>query len=63
MKKPELKAVPEKPQTLPEKIAEMKKQLDNFIANANREVARLSGKIEFAEEMLRAQKEATPDAD
>jgi hypothetical protein len=57
-----LKAVPAPPKTLDERIAEMKKALENFIANANREVARQSGKIEMAEEIRDSQKEP-PDAD
>lgn len=59
MDKTELKAVPEKPKpkTLDEKIVDLKKQLEAFIANANREAARLSGKIEAFEE-LRKEKDA-----
>lgn len=63
MDNPNLKAVPASPPTLAEKIVVMQKQLDAFIANANREVARMQGKIEFATEMLAAEKEAPPDAD
>ena len=58
-----LKAVPAPPKTLDEKIIEMKKALENFIANANAQVARMSGKIEMAEEIRDSQKEAPPDAD
>ena len=61
MKKTELQAVPDPAKTLPEKIAALKKALDNFIANANSQVARMQGKIEAFEEL--AQEEAKKDAD
>jgi predicted nucleic acid-binding Zn-ribbon protein len=63
MKNSELKAVPEKPKSLPEKIADLKKALENFVANANRQVARMEGAIEAYEEIQKSQKEAQPDAD
>ena len=62
MDKTELKAVPEKPKpkTLDEKIVDLKKQLEAFIANANQQAARLAGKIEAYEEL---KKESEKDAD
>ena len=48
------------PRTLDEKIIELKKQLEAFIANANQQAARLAGKIEAYEEL---KKESEKDAD
>ncbi len=62
MKKTELQAVPAPAKTLPEKIAALKKALDNFIANANAQVARMQGKIEAYEELAK-EEEAKKDAD
>jgi hypothetical protein len=63
MKQPDIKAVPPVAKTLPEKVADLKKALENFVANANRQVARMEGAIEAYEEIQKSQKEAQPDAD